>query len=327
MLKNNAAAVKKTLPAAAFFMIFIIISTVLISSMTSCRKNSAHGDADSYVFTDSKGYKVKIPAKPQKVAVLFSSFADIWNIAGGTAAITVGESVERGFASADAVLVDGGAGKAINTEALIAARPDFVICSADIKAQSDTAALMRSIGIPCAEFRVETFEEYISVLKICTEITGEKEAFIKYGTDIQEKISTLLKEIPTNESKTKILFIRSGSGASSAKAKTAQQHFAAAMLEEMNVYNIADNARILLDGLSIEEILQEDPEHIFISLMGDEKAAKAYISGVLETPAWQALTAVKTGNVHYLPKDLFQFKPNAFWYDAYVYLANILYNL
>lgn len=28
---------------------------------------------------------------------------------------------------------------------------------------------------------------------------------------------------------------------------------------------------------------------------------------------------------YYLPKDLFQYKPNAKWYDAYLYLAELLY--
>ncbi|MPN53734.1 hypothetical protein SDC9_201400 [bioreactor metagenome] len=40
---------------------------------------------------------------------------------------------------------------------------------------------------------------------------------------------------------------------------------------------------------------------------------------------WQRLTAVRTGNYDYLPKDLFQFKPNARWDQAYAYLLKLLY--
>ena len=43
--------------------------------------------------------------------MLFSSFADVWETAGGRVDITVGESVERGFAPEDVLLVDDGAGK------------------------------------------------------------------------------------------------------------------------------------------------------------------------------------------------------------------------
>ena len=89
--------------------------------------------------------------------------------------------------------------------------------------------------------------------------------------------------------------------------------------------NIADNAPILLDGLSIEEIIDADPDYIFISTMGDEEAAKEYMDSVLAEPTWQSLTAVQTGNYSYLPKDLFQFKPNNRWDEAYAFLAGLLY--
>ena len=80
----------------------------------------------------------------------------------------------------------------------------------------------------------------------------------------------------------------------------------------------------MLDGLSLEEILKEEPDYIFIATMGDEAAAKSYMDGVLAQPAWQALSAVRNGNCRYLPKDLFQYKPNARWGEAYQYLSDVL---
>ena len=37
------------------------------------------------------------------------------------------------------------------------------------------------------------------------------------------------------------------------------------------------------------------------------------------------LSAVKGGRCHYLPKELFQYKPNARWAEAYEYLIDLLY--
>jgi iron complex transport system substrate-binding protein len=139
------------------------------------------------------------------------------------------------------------------------------------------------------------------------------------------KIETILKEAETSEHDKKILFIRAGSGASATKAKTAQHHFAAAMLKKLGTYNIAENAKILLDGLSIEEIITENPDYIFISTMGDETAAKEYLLGVFSQPEWQVLTAVKEEKYCFLPKELFQYKPNSHWDKAYEYLTDILY--
>lgn len=261
----------------------------------------------------------------QRVAVLFSSFAEVWQLAGGEVAITVGESVERGICNEDVLLVDEGAGKTIDTELLLSYRPDLVIGSADIPAQAEAAKLLENAGIPCALFRVETFEDYLAFLKYATAVTGNDAAYQKYGLDQQAEIESILKKTAEIEEKPKVLFIRSGSGASSAKAKKADQHFAAGMLQELGAYNVAEDAPLLLDGLSLEAILQEDPHHIFISPMGNEQAAKTYMDSLLTSPAWSALTAVKDHQYTYLEKALFQYKPNARWAEAYRTLATILY--
>lgn len=301
----------------------LILAAMLALSLAACSYSAPQSSQEYCSFTDHSGSQVVLTHQPQKVAVLFSSFADIWQTAGGTVDITVAETVERGFADSSAILVDSGAGKTIDNEALVAANPDFVICSADIAAQSETAQLLKTAGIPCAVFRVETFEDYLQVLKICTDITGRPELYTAHGAEVQQRVENLLSNVPA--ANTKILFIRAGSGASATKAKTADDHFAAAMLKQLGTYNIAENAPILLDGLSLEEIITQNPQYIFISTMGDAEAAKTYIESVFTQPQWQVIDAVKNRNYIFLPKELFQYKPNSRWDKAYEYLLNILY--
>lgn len=307
-------------------LLSLLLTILLLSTAAGCsRSGEAVLEGNFYSFTDDAGREVSLSAKPQKTAVLFSSFSEVWTLAGGEVAVTVGESVERGFAAAETPLVDDGAGKTINLELLLAAEPDFVICSADVPAQVDAAELLTSAGIPAACFRVETFDDYLRMLRVCTEITGNAAAYETYGLAVEREIEKLLQSATARGQKKDILFIRAGSSDSATKAKTAEQHFAAAMLEELGAYNIADAAPVLLDGLSIEEILRADPEIICISTMGKESAAKAHMEEVLLQPMWQSLSAVQNGRVVYLPKDLFQFKPNARWGDAYAYLIEVLY--
>ncbi|MBR2413573.1 MAG: ABC transporter substrate-binding protein [Clostridia bacterium] len=281
-------------------------------------------EKDFYTFTDSTGYTVTLPAKPQKTAVLFSSFAEIWALSGGEIALTVGESVERGFADPTVALADTGAGKTVNKEILLAAECDFVIGSADIPAQVQAVELLRKNGVPCALLRVETFADYLEILRIFCDINENESAYNTYGTAVQTEIDNIFASMPTDSPAPRILFIRSGSSVSSAKAKTADTHFAAAMLKELGTYNIAEAAWVLTENLSTEEILIQNPDFIFIATMGEEDAAKAYMNSVLQSDTWQALTAVQNGRVIYLPKDLFQYKPNHRWAEAYEYLANQL---
>ena len=307
-------------------IIRVILAAMLVLSLAACSCAPENKNAEGwYSFTDHKGNNVVLQQKPQKVAVLFSSFGDIWMTAGGKVNITVGETVQRGFAEDTAILVDSGAGKSIDTELLIASKPDFVICSADVPAQQDAAKLLAQAGIPCASFRVESFEDYLDVLRICTDITGNKEMYQQYGADVGQNIEQIMAQTQQLSENKKILFVRAGSGSSATKAKTAKDHFAAAMLKELGTYNIAENATILLDGLSLEEIIVEKPEYIFISTMGDETAAKEYINSLFAQPQWQAVETVKNGNYIFLPKELFQYKPNSRWDKAYEYLVNTLY--
>jgi iron complex transport system substrate-binding protein len=59
--------------------------------------------------------------------------------------------------------------------------------------------------------------------------------------------------------------------------------------------------------------------------MGNEEKSRAYMDSQLESEAWQALDAVRAGDYVYLDKNLFQFKPNARWDEAYLFLAEYLY--
>ena len=97
------------------------------------------------------------------------------------------------------------------------------------------------------------------------------------------------------------------------------------MISELGAVNIADAAPELCDGLSLEAIITSQPEKMLFSTMGNEQKSREYMDSVLKSEPWQAIDAVKNGDYVYLGKDLFQFKPNARWAEAYKILAEYLY--
>ncbi len=304
---------------------FLICST-LVLPLISCRTQNNKDKFEAlYSFTDATGFEVVLHKKPERVAVLFSSYAQMWKNAGGSIDITVGESVERGFADEDAILVDNGAGKTINTELLLSSLPAFVIGSSDIASHVEAARLLKMSGIPVALFKVESFEDYLSVFKTLTDITGNTDAYEKYAQEVEKEVKNVTENISEEEKGKKILFMRAGSSPSSTKAKGTDDHFAAAMLKELGCVNIADSAPLLLDGLSMEAIIESDPEYIFVSTMGNEDAAIKNVNDIMKDKSWQSLTAIKEEKLYFLPKELFQFKPNHLWGKAYTYLSEILY--
>ena len=237
-------------------------------------------------------------------------------------AITVGESVERGLVDPETLLVDSNAGKSINRELLLSNRPDFVIASADIDAQRACAEILQTAEIPIAYFRVDSFDDYLHMLDVCTRITGNRDAYETYGAAVSKRIEEICSSV-SDQKAPKILFIRAGSEI--AKAKVSGDHFVCDMLVDLNTQNIADSVPILLDGLSIEEILIADPDYILVSTMGNESAAISNIEEMFSTEAWSSLRAVRENHYYFLPKDRFQYKPNQRWGDAYDYLKELLY--
>lgn len=303
----------------------LILCLLLLTGCAPANEAEPTGDISSVCFTDDTGTAVEVSRKPETVAVLLSSLADLWITAGGRMDITVGESIERGFVEEGVILVDDGAGKTIDLEALIAADPDFVLYASDIAGQLECADALKAAGIPTAGFAVETFEDYLNLLKICTDILDTPENYETYGVQLQTRVNELITLAQNREDQPDILFVRAGSTAKVTKAKTAENHFVCVMLKELGTYNIAESAPVLLDGLSIEEILLSDPDMMLYTTMGDESAGVAYMESLMADPVWQSLTAVQTGKVYQLPKELFQYKPNARWDEAYEYLIKLLY--
>lgn len=304
----------------------LVFAFLVIISLVCCTSNK--GDVlsgENYIsFTDDNGTNISLADKPKKVAVLFSSHAQMVLLSGGSVDVTVGEAVERGFAKEGTPLVDDGAGKKINTEFLISQNPDLVIGSLDIFAHKETAELLNKSGIPTSLFHVESFSDYERVMRILCDIFEGDELYLKNVEEVKKGIDEVLAAVPEGQKK-KILFVRCSTTSKATKAKTKNDNFVCAMLDELNTYNIAENAPILLDGLSIEEIILENPDYIFFSTMGNENAAKEYMTGVLSSDEWQTITAVKNRNYTFLDKELFQYKPNDRWDEAYKTLLELLY--
>ena len=302
-------------------IIAVVIVVLLIFISGAVETNKPESSGEYFTFTDSEGEIVELSHKPQKTAVLFSSLAECWIEAGGEVYVTVGESVERGLVKEETEL----AGKTVDTEKLISLEPDFVICSADIASHRDVASALKKAKIPVAMLRMDTFEDYLTILRTLTKITGKTENYEQFGENAKSEIEKIISG-GKRENNPKILFVRSGSSYSSAKAKKADDNFAAKILEDFGCVNIADKAEVLLDNLSAEVILKENPQYIFVSVMGDYDNSKAYMQELLAKKEYASLDAVKNGRVYFLPKELFQYKPCGRWAESYRYISSILNN-
>lgn len=283
-------------------------------------------------FTDDLGREVTLEAAPRRVAALTGSYADIWCTAGGRDTLVASASdawTDFDLGLGEEVANIGGA-MGVSVEELLAAAPDLVLASTNIPSNQEMLPALEMAGVDVAFFSVNTFEDYLRMLEICTGLTGSPEAYQTYGEAVAEEIEAARARAAAaleEQGPEKVLYIRAA--ASVVKPKGSSGTVLGEMLADLGCINIADQDQSLLEDLSMEAILAADPDKILIVLQGaDPEPAKAQLEGeVLSNPAWQQLTAVREGRVYYMDKDLYHLKPNARWGEAYDHLVEILYGV
>lgn len=276
-------------------------------------------------FIDDLGRNVTIENAPQRVAVLIGSFADIWCLAGGSQTIVA--AADDTFRNFNLPLQDGvinlGSNKDLSMEKLLLSDPDLVIASCSTAHHVELEPVFSQMGLNSVYFDVDSFEDYLRMLEICTQITGCPENYAQHGEQLRVQVDTARQK--ADGSRPSVLYIRATG--TSCKVKNSTGSILGEMLAAMDCVNIADSEKSLLEMLSMEAILVADPDFIFVvEQSADPDAAKAMLDKTLfSNPAWQTLTAVREGRYYVMDSALYNLKPNARWGEAYEKLAQILY--
>ena len=307
-------------PVKALCLILCLIAL----TASGCAKETGEPDIrDCVTFTDALGREVSIPKNPERVAALIGSFAEVWQLSGGSLCASSEDAWDDfGLTMDDAVNIGGA--HSPDLELLIASDPDLVIASASTASNVDMLSALEELGIYVAYFDVDCFEDYLAMLDICTDITGRKDLYEENGTAVKEKIDALKADFSLPEEENKVLLLRASSG--SVKAKDSEGTVLGEMLRDLGCVNIADSDSSLLERLSLESIMKNEPYRIFVVTMGDdtEKALGNLQKMIEDDPAWASLTAVKENRLHVMDRKLFNIKPNANWAVSYEELTAIL---
>ena len=301
-------------------------TTMLLGIFTACGSAESTQSQNSIAFTDALGREVSVQTKPERVAALIGSFADVWVLSGGSICATAEDAWDDfDLELPDAVNIGGA--HSPNLELLLAADPDLVIASASTSSNVEMREVLEAAGITVAYFDVDNFDDYLAMLDICTDITGRKDLYEKNGLMIQSQIEVVKTEVAASslsDHERTVLLLRAHSG--SVKAKGSEGTILGEMLADLGCINIADSDTSLLEALSVESVIRQEPYRIFVVTMGDdtEKAIDNLNRLMDENPAWGSLRAVTEGRLHVMDRKLFNIKPNAGWAESYEKLSEII---
>ena len=324
MQKHNC---KQTHAKYCFLLALLLVSILALSGCgTNQTIQETSQQENGYTFTDAIGQEITVH-NPQRVVSLMGSFSEIWILAGGADTLvgTSYDTVDNRDLGLPEDIAIVGTYQNPNIEEILALNPDLVLLSSETTRTDSHVALKDALNgadIPAAYFSVTHFEDYLNMLKICTDITGNQDAYQTNGIAVEERIAQIIADSKTETSPSVLLMITYSGGIRAQSSDT----MTGKVLSELGCKNILDDYPSMLQDFSVEKIIETDPDYIFVIPMGndDALAQKNLKENVESNPAWNSLTAVKNDRYILLPKDKFLYKPNAVWDESYAYLAALL---
>lgn len=271
-------------------------------------------------FVDALGNEVSLTIQPQRVVTLSNNWHDLWYDCGGTAVGRVDEplcALRNEEAAAVEII---GSSYEVSLEAVLAKEPDLVIVS-----NKDMAAALGEAGVEYLYYDYSDFEGFLETLELYTILTNRPDLYEQWASDNIVRVNAV-REICAEQTPAEIVMLLPH--ATSGIYALRNSGFLGNLLEDLNTVNVAFQDP---DGesknfvISMEELLKLDP-HFILSRGGSGDGSVETATAIFETnPLWFELTAVKEGRFHHLPSELFLYKANVRYGEAYEYLAKILY--
>jgi len=272
---------------------------------------------NNIVVKDSNDREVVFTKKPEKVISLYGSFADLWYEAGGD---LVGICDSRRLPEKAMELPKVGKMSTPNIEAILALEPDLMIMRSEYAKQEELLSIFEQNNINVIFVNYNSFEEMMKVYEMFCLINGNENIFEEKGISMRTKISEI------TELKSEFTYLQLFATSKSVSAKDG--NITSEIINDFGGTNITTKYSISSEEskqFSLEKVLELDPTFIFVQTMGSlEKTQERMEKDIITNPAWNSLTAVKEGRFIYLPNDLFVYKPNLRYVEAYEYIDKII---
>lgn len=250
---------------------------------------------------------------PHNVVACSRSLGEMWMLSGGKLAGITDDGKDLG----KKIKVVGTL-MCPSVEEIIALKPSLVLLTGDIPTQQKVKKSLSDAHVKVKSVNVDNFQDYDKYMKEFTKMNKRSDLYEKNVVDVSKRIEAIKKKV--NFKKQTYLMLR----VSSMKNKVLKNdYFACEIANDMNMVNIAQDDSAL-DDINVEEIMKKDPDYIFVVYQGEEKQAQEAYNKIAAMPGWDQLSALKNKHVKVLPKNYFQFKPNAKWDKAYQYLYDYL---
>ena len=304
-------------------LLAVIIGVALL--LTGCG-NEEQQTADKSAFatvTDDLGRTVEFSQKPARIVVTSASFLEPLEAVGG-ADLVVGRPDSRTKMPAYAKdLTSVGKVYQIDTEKVLACQPDLVIVNKGMNEKLVEA--LESSGIKTLVLDMKSYADVKREVAVLAAVTGNPEKGASLIEDMDAKIAAVKAGIPAE--KRRVSVIHSTNQGLSVQLDGS---IAGSVVQMLGWENVASGSKPLEKNpdaapYSMETLVQQNPEIIFVTSMGKLSAIKASMEETMQGPAWQSIPAVRDKRVYYLPQELFLLSPGIHYPEAVAVMAKCVY--
>lgn len=274
---------------------------------------------------DAFGEVQKVTTSPARTVICYPSLLEIWLDCGGFPAgmhtPRKAEPLPPGLENVPHV----GSYMHPNMEAVVRLKPDLVILSGMTGRHRAFGELLRKSGIEVLHLKYDNYSDYARIAGIFSSILATRSASTVCGK-VQKEVDSIIRRCSGRKGPSFLVLFFNGA---EFRAETNRAH-AAYIFAALGCRNILNSTGFAVRAerisFSPEELLLKDPDCIFLVPGAKSEALnREAFRKFQENPSMRNLKAVRTNRLHILPSDLFQYKPNHRFPEAFRYAENLLY--
>ena len=302
-----------------------VMLMLLALLMTGCgqEKPQAADSANFAVVTDDLGRTVELKEKPSRIVVTSASFLEPLEAVGGADFVAGRPDSKTKMPDYAKDIASVGKVYQIDTEKVLACQPDLVIINKGMNEKLVDA--LEANGIKTLVLDMKSYDDVKREVATLAAVTGNPDKGQQLIHDMDDKIAAVKSSIPQDRRKVSIIH-------STNQGLTVQLDgsIAGSIANMLGWENVASGSQPLEKNpdaapYSMETLVAQNPEIIFVTSMGKLSAIKASMEETMQGPAWQSIPAVKNKQVYYLPQELFLLSPGIHYPEAVAEMAKCVY--
>ncbi|MBM7661856.1 iron complex transport system substrate-binding protein [Bacillus mesophilus] len=261
--------------------------------------------AQGVTITDHAGRELTFDEKPVRIVSVVGADLEIVHALGGE---IVGRPSVRGpvVPAELSEIEEVGNSHNIDFEKIVSLEPDLVIGHARLNMKD--VATAESLGLNMMLTAMDGYEDILETIELYGQVLSLEDKATELVQSMEERKAAI--EPIKNEVKALVVF-----GSTESMMAALPTSLAGNLIEQVGITNIASD----LPGiekyptyaqLSMEHVLQQNPDIVYIIAHGDAEAVKnKFEEEIKSNPAWENVKAMQNNNLVILPANLFSSNP------------------